>query len=57
MTLKIAIGSDLHTSVMDRVILLFCEGLIFAKTSKFHENKTLAKVPEFTVHVLNNASS
>ena len=37
-----------HASVNDGVNLLFREGFIFAK---FRENKTLAKISEFTVHV------
>ena len=43
---------DLPISVNDRVILSFHEGFIFAKLrtyAKFHENKTLPKIGEFTV--------
>ena len=42
---------DLPISVNDRVILLFCKGL-FSRNftcAKFCENKTLAKIFEFTV--------
>ena len=49
MTLRLE--SDLSTSENDRVISPFGEGFIFANfaPAKFHENKTLAKIYEFTV--------
>ena len=43
---------DICISVNDRVILPFHEGFNFTKLriyAKFHENKTLAKISEFTV--------
>ena len=45
------LGHDLPTSVYDRVILPICEGFIsrdFA-SANFRENRTLAKICEFTV--------
>ena len=43
------LGHDLPASVNDRVISPFLEDFIFHETSKFLENKTLAKISEFTV--------
>ena len=40
---------DIRISVNDRVILPFHECFIFTKLRKFRENKTLAKISEFTV--------
>ena len=45
---------DFHTLVIDRVISPFCEGYIFTKFRIFRENKTLAKIIEFTVHCDND---
>ena len=45
-------GHDLPTSVNDRVISPFHEGFTFTKLrlyAKFRENKTLAKIFEFTL--------
>ena len=42
---KSRVWYDLPISVNDRVISPFCEGFIFTK----FENKTLAKISEFTV--------
>ena len=44
---KDASGS-LPLSVNDRMISLFCEDFFFTY-AKFSENKTLVKIPEFTV--------
>ena len=52
---------DLPISINERVILPFREGFIFTKLriayAKFHENKVLAKISEFTVRVSEYASS
>ena len=55
---KSLLGHDLQNvpiSVNDRVIFTISRGFYFHETShaKFHENKSLAKISEFTVvHVL-----
>ena len=46
------LGHDLHTTVNGSVILPILQGFIFAKLgicANFRENKTLAKMSEFTV--------
>ena len=43
-------GHDLPISVNDRMISPLCEDFIY---TNFHENKTLAKMSEFTVNVVN----
>ena len=40
---------DIRILVNERVILLFREGFNFTKLRMFRENKTLAKIFEFTV--------
>ena len=46
------LGHDLHTTVNGSVILPILQGFIFAKLricANFRENKTLAKMSEFSV--------
>ena len=49
---KSRLRHDLLILVIDRMISPFREGIIFTKLriyAKFHENKTFAKISEFTV--------
>ena len=46
------LGHDLPRSVNDRVISAFREDFVFTKYVMFRENKTLAKISEFTVYKL-----